>query len=110
MSMFLNFIYLNGKKIGVMMIVLVVLMIGSYLYISYIIEPKETIKKLERENIKLLTDLKMCENNTTLKVNECITEYEYEELNRSIQTIKEEKKDEVKIINSVDGDTFSVDY
>jgi len=108
--MFLGFMFNHGKKIGIMMIVLIALMIGNYLYIGYIVEPKETIKKLERENLKLLTDLKMCENNTTLKVDECITEYEYEELNRSIQTIKEEKKDEVKIINSVDGDTFSVDY
>jgi len=110
MSIFLGFIFNHGKKIGFMMIILVVLMISENLYTSYIVEPKETIAKLERENIKLLRDLKMCENNTTLKVDECITEYEYEELNRSIQTIKEEKKDEVKIINSVDGDTFSVDY
>jgi hypothetical protein len=110
MSIFLGFIFNHGKKIGFMMIVLIALMIGGYLYISYIVEPKETIAKLERENTKLLRDLRMCENNTTLKVNECITEYEYEELNRSIQTIKEEKNNEVKIINSVDGDIFRVDY
>jgi len=48
--MFLGFMFNHGKKIGIMMIVLVVLMISENLYISYIIEPKETIKKLEREN------------------------------------------------------------
>lgn len=81
--MFLSFIYLNGKKISILIIILTVLMISNNLYTSYIIELKETIKNLERENIKLFADLR-----------KCITEYEYEELNRSIQTIEEEKKDD----------------
>jgi len=103
MSMFLGFIFNHGKKIGIMMIVLIVLMIGSYLYISYIIEPKETIVILRKELSDTKTKLESCEIGAKVDIDSALNEQSFNEANQIIKELKDEDKklsdDNLSVIN-----------
>jgi predicted Holliday junction resolvase-like endonuclease len=82
----------HGKKIGIMMIVLITLMIGGYLYTSYIIEPKETIATLKKELSDTKTKLESCEVGAKVHMNSALNEQSFKEVNKTIEELKNEDK------------------